>query len=234
MNSRSIPAAVASASMSTPQPLRLKLRIYNNCLVARRETLGLSQAALAKTVGMNSSDYNALECLRESPLARKGGWTSAVQRLAEFHRCLPEDLFPDVVQAVKKNVVVRCLSPGEAARLLDQDPSMELLPSPEETLLEEEEYAALRESLTALPARMRYVLALRFGLDGGRPHTLEQVGTAMGGLSKERVRAIEAAGLRRVRGRCQQDPASRGYRPRKSVQAVYDHAAQAWLEVEEP
>ena len=221
-------SAVANLHLETP--LRLKLRIYNNCLVARREALGLSQQALAKAARVGYNLYNALECLRESPLGADDDWLPSVRRLAVFHHCLPEDLFPAMVRAVQKNEVVRCLSPGEAERLLGQDSTVELLlPSPEETLLEEEECAALRESLGVLSARQRRVLALRFGLDGCKPHTLVQIGEKLGGICPERARQIELAGLRRLREHGRHVPALRGYQP---PPLRYDPTAPAWLEAE--
>jgi RNA polymerase primary sigma factor len=45
----------------------------------------------------------------------------------------------------------------------------------------------------------RLVLRRRFGLEGNSPETLEAIGRQMG-LTRERVRQIEAAGLRKLRG----------------------------------
>ena len=62
--------------------------------------------------------------------------------------------------------------------------------------------------LTLLTARERRVLELRYGLVGGRPHTLEEVGVDFG-VTRERVRQIEAktrAKLRAYReARCLRD-----------------------------
>jgi RNA polymerase primary sigma factor len=52
--------------------------------------------------------------------------------------------------------------------------------------------------LRDLPDTERSVLALRFGLEGEEPRTLESIGRQLG-LTRERVRQIEAAALARLR-----------------------------------
>jgi RNA polymerase primary sigma factor len=42
------------------------------------------------------------------------------------------------------------------------------------------------------------VIRLRFGLDDGRPRTLEEVGNEFG-LTRERIRQIESMALRKLR-----------------------------------
>ncbi len=56
----------------------------------------------------------------------------------------------------------------------------------------------LAGALRRLNPRMRRVLALRFGLDGETPQTLEQVGNGLG-ITRERVRQLEARALRELR-----------------------------------
>jgi RNA polymerase primary sigma factor len=56
----------------------------------------------------------------------------------------------------------------------------------------------LAGALRRLNPRMRRVLALRFGLDGESPQTLEQVGNGLG-ITRERVRQLEARALRELR-----------------------------------
>jgi RNA polymerase primary sigma factor len=56
----------------------------------------------------------------------------------------------------------------------------------------------LANALSILNPRMRRVLALRFGLDGASPQTLEEVGAGLG-ITRERVRQLESRALRELR-----------------------------------
>jgi RNA polymerase primary sigma factor len=52
--------------------------------------------------------------------------------------------------------------------------------------------------LDSLEGREERVIRLRFGLDDGRPRTLEEVGSEFG-LTRERIRQIESHALRKLR-----------------------------------
>ncbi|GBD18209.1 RNA polymerase sigma factor SigA [bacterium HR27] len=56
----------------------------------------------------------------------------------------------------------------------------------------------VRALLATLSERERRVLAMRFGLEDGQTYTLEEVGRAFG-VTRERVRQIEAKALRKLR-----------------------------------
>jgi RNA polymerase primary sigma factor len=56
----------------------------------------------------------------------------------------------------------------------------------------------LRDVLGTLPDRSAVVMRMRFGLDDGRPRTLDEVGRALG-LTRERIRQIERDTLRELR-----------------------------------
>jgi RNA polymerase primary sigma factor len=56
----------------------------------------------------------------------------------------------------------------------------------------------LAQAMANLNPRMRRVLALRFGLDGETPQTLEEVGVGLG-ITRERVRQLESRALRELR-----------------------------------
>jgi RNA polymerase primary sigma factor len=52
--------------------------------------------------------------------------------------------------------------------------------------------------LSSLTARERRVLELRFGLAGEKLYTLSEIGDALG-VTRERIRQIEAKALRKLR-----------------------------------
>ena len=56
----------------------------------------------------------------------------------------------------------------------------------------------LREVLDTLTPREKRVLELRYGLEDGRPRTLEEVGKEFS-VTRERIRQIEAKALRKLR-----------------------------------
>ena len=64
-----------------------------------------------------------------------------------------------------------------------------------EQLVQKEEVSELLESLSD---RERQVIRLRYGLDGGKPGTLEEIGEQLG-VTRERVRQIEARALEKLR-----------------------------------
>jgi RNA polymerase primary sigma factor len=69
---------------------------------------------------------------------------------------------------------------------------------PELTTAETMRHRELARALDSLNPRMRRVLALRFGLDGEKPQTLEEVGAGLG-ITRERVRQLESRALRELR-----------------------------------
>ena len=70
-------------------------------------------------------------------------------------------------------------------------------PLPEERVDSTFRSEVLGEGLALLDEREHTVIALRFGLDGSEPKTLEEIGRRLG-LTRERVRQIEVEALRRL------------------------------------
>jgi RNA polymerase primary sigma factor len=71
-------------------------------------------------------------------------------------------------------------------------------PNAEEEVIDQFLSDEIAAALRTLPPRDAKVLRLYFGLDGGREHTLEEIGT-MFGVTRERVRQLRDRALKRLR-----------------------------------
>ena len=69
---------------------------------------------------------------------------------------------------------------------------------PDESTSKKLRRVELAEAMLRLNPRMQRVLALRFGLNGEPPQTLEEVGAGLG-ITRERVRQLESRALRELR-----------------------------------
>ena len=56
----------------------------------------------------------------------------------------------------------------------------------------------VKTALTALPPREQQIVSLRYGLENGKEHSLQEIGTLLN-LSRERIRQLEVRALKRLR-----------------------------------
>src|SRR6476620_10541503 len=77
--------------------------------------------------------------------------------------------------------------------------------NPEELAEAQLRHEKLREGLSRLGERKRLILELRFGLDGNDPRNLEEIGRIVG-LTRERVRQLEAEALRELAASADMQP----------------------------
>ena len=70
--------------------------------------------------------------------------------------------------------------------------------SPEDSAANQILKEQLAEIITSLSDREQKIIKLRFGIGGGRPHTLEEVGAEFS-VTRERIRQIEAKALSKLR-----------------------------------
>jgi RNA polymerase primary sigma factor len=73
-----------------------------------------------------------------------------------------------------------------------------MIPAVDEELVHEAVVDQLRKAVAELGKKEREVMRLRFGLDGGEPKTLQEVGDRLK-LSRERVRQIELRAKEKLR-----------------------------------
>ena len=132
-----------------------------------------------------------------SQLLHKNGHEASVEEIANELN-MPVDRVREIIRISQDPVSLETpIGEEEDSHLGDFIPD-ELAPAPAEvaslSLLKEQ----LDEVLSTLTDREAKVLRLRFGLDDGRPRTLEEVGQRFQ-VTRERIRQIEAKALRKLR-----------------------------------
>jgi len=130
-------------------------------------------------------------------LTQKLGREPTVEELAEALGVPPRKV-ENMIQVARRPLSLETPTDDEEDSVLGDFIEDEEAPPPDETatynLLREQ----LNEILSTLPPREVRILQLRYGLLDGQPYTLEEVGRKMG-VTRERVRQIEAQALSRLR-----------------------------------
>ncbi len=181
----------------SPKELEFTLRVRNNRLKQRRAALGMSQPQFAKAAGVVLGAYCGLETMKLSPQHKDGSWRDIVLSLSAFHAVEPEELFPPAVLAVAEPVVVRKVDGLDLRELMSMH-QQRLLERPDEVYDRVDASKQIARSLATLTPREEEVIRLRFGLDGGGTWTLEEIAEIFG-VQGERIRQVEAKGLRKLR-----------------------------------
>ena len=100
---------------------------------------------------------------------------------------------------------------GEFKDIIPDDKTI----APNDIVQDDETLQLMMKMVAKLPERERVILKLRFGLDGGKPKTLEEVSHAIG-RTRERVRQIQNQALERLRAAIEEQ---------KSIEEVVQEAA---------
>ena len=133
----------------------------------------------------------------QSQLLHKNGQEPSVEDLAE-ELDMPQEKVREILKVAQEPISLESpIGEEEDSHLGDFIPDSDA-PVPEEAathaLLKEQ----LAEVLATLTPREAKVLSLRFGIEDGRPRTLEEVGKEFN-VTRERIRQIEAKALRKLR-----------------------------------
>jgi len=132
----------------------------------------------------------------ERQLVQKLGREPRPDEIAQELRCTPREV-RDVLRMSQLPISLeKPIGEDEDSALGDfvQDETAE---SPFESATVIMQKENVRRALDALPERERHVIELRYGLLGGQPRTLEEVGVAFG-VTRERIRQIENNTLRKL------------------------------------
>ena len=192
---QAISRAIADQARTIRIPVHLVESINKLARVQRRMTQRLGQEPTSEDLALEMDlleptdlaaihEANATGQPVDPALIRK--WDAAVKRVQQIMRVSAEPISLQAPVGSEENSLL-----GDFIE--DQS---ELSPVDSATLemLKEQ----VRNVLTSLNDREREVLEMRFGFADGKTHTLEEVGQKFG-VTRERVRQIEAKALRKLR-----------------------------------
>jgi len=111
---------------------------------------------------------------------------------------LPREHIESLMHTQSEDIPLETLASGDTDFSLLDKIEQSSMPPLDQALVEESLRNLLEGMLQDLEPREREILSLRFGLDGGDPKTLKEVGEAVK-LSRERVRQIETKVLNKLR-----------------------------------
>lgn len=130
-------------------------------------------------------------------LTQKLGRDPSVEELAEALEVPPKKV-ENMIQVARRPLSLETPTDDEEDSVLGDFIEDDEAPPPDDTATYNLLKQHLVEVLDALPPREVRILQLRYGLLDGQAYTLEEVGRKMG-VTRERVRQIEAQALTRLR-----------------------------------
>jgi DNA-directed RNA polymerase sigma subunit (sigma70/sigma32) len=182
------------------EQVRLRLITQNARLVDARKETGMTQPAMARAIGMSPGRLLAIENLKVIPKEEE------LVKIA-CHLEKPIDyLFPEeLMTAVEARVFSRRkveLSAPEVMSLIEAQDLRLLTEGGLDEIDQKVDHEILAEKmalvLRTLKPKEQIVLRLRYGLNGGEPRTLREVGGELH-LAGSRIGQIEGRALRRLR-----------------------------------
>ena len=133
----------------------------------------------------------------QSQLLHENGREPTEEQIAEAMD-LPIERVREIMRVAQETVSMETpIGPEEDSRLMDFIRDEDAL-APDEAALKTITNEDIDSVLKTLTPREEAVIRLRFGLEDGRCHTLEQVGLEFH-VTRERIRQIEAKALRKLR-----------------------------------
>ena len=179
----------------------LEIKVKNNYMMTKMRERGIDTAAeLARRTGLTQPAVSVLLTLKVAALTKRGKWRPSLLKLAKFFNCLPEELVPPqhLEESLSRNTTTLEVGRADLKKIASWAMQDKAVVDPLLLLAQGEAVEGVQTALGHLKPRERHVVAMRFGLDGESPATLDEVAETMG-VTRERVRQIEAKGMRRLK-----------------------------------
>ena len=164
-----------------------------------RQAITRASADQARTIRIPVHMVETINRLKkvQSQLLHENGKEPTEDMIAEKME-LPVERVREIMRVAQEPVSMETpIGPEEDSRLQDFIRDEDAL-APDEAALKSITNADIDAVLKTLLPREEQVIRLRFGLQDGRCHTLEEVGTKFE-VTRERIRQIEAKALRKLR-----------------------------------
>jgi RNA polymerase primary sigma factor len=174
-----------------------KFSTYATWWIRQAITRAVADQARTIRVPVHMGDQISRMLRMQHQLKQKLSRDPSVEELAEALEVLPEKV-EHMIQVSRHPLSLQMPIGEEEDEMLGDFIEDEEAPAPDETAMNNILREHLEAVLDRLPPREVRILQLRYGLLDGQVLTLNEVGRRMG-VTRERVRQIEAQALRRLR-----------------------------------
>jgi len=179
----------------TRKEVRIEIKVRNNLILTKMEERGIFTVAelVEQIPSIARGHVYKLIAMKLSGRNLDGTWRSAALALSEFFQCMPEDLFSDEQQVVALETNRTTAEVGFAQIQQIMAPQFR----PDQLAEAAELKRTIHAQLLKLSAREQRVIALRFGFNGQKERTYDEIGE-MFDVCRERIRQIETTALRKL------------------------------------
>lgn len=176
---------------------RIKVIVRNHLLLSAIEAAGYKTvAAFCRDNDLIESQVNALCAMRERPIRSTGEFSKTAKSIMEALGAAPSDLWSEeqLYLKLETNSAERAVSRADIHHFLEAEKTAWTIPSPEDEIIRAESAAVIGQLLQTLKPAQKQVIEERFREE----KTLEETAQSLG-VTRERVRQIEAKALRTLR-----------------------------------
>ena len=180
---------------------RVKISIRNNLIIKDIEDQGFeSQSDFAKSIGMMPQTLSNLIAFRKAPINSNGTFCVEAMQVMEGLGACPTDLWTEeqLTLSLRRNSREVSIGVQQLNEIQNRMSGNFIEHDPTQTTNNSLVANKVKEILEGLTPRERKVLIMRFGIDGGKEHTHDEI-AAMYDVTRERIRQIEAKALRKMK-----------------------------------